>query len=789
MRSRYFLLASLIFLPGITSWSAASEAQKPQQALAGLLVSARSGSWSDPGTWKGGKVPGSGARVRVAEGHTVTYDVADDQVIRLIHVAGTLTFARDRNTRLNVGLIKIQAGEDSNEDGFDCEAHMAMPDPAKPRAALEVGTPAQPIPAGYAALIRLAYIPGMDPKSCPAIVCCGGRMDLHGAALNRTWLDLGKDAAKGDTTVTLAEAVTGWRVGDQVLVTGSVHKRSEDTYRGNPRRLSTELRRIDKLDATTVTLDRPLEHVHLGSGEYRSEAANLSRNVIVESADPKGVRGHTMYHRHSAGSISYAEFRHLGKEGVLGRYSIHYHLVGDTMRGSYVLGASVWDSHNRWITIHGTNFMVVRDCVGYRSVGHGYFLEDGSEVYNVFDRNLGVQAYRGKPLPEQVLTYDPNDGAAFWWANGRNTFVRNTACENDEYGFRFDSQKARGFDSEVRVLMPDGTRKRVDIRVLPFYRFEDNEAHTEGLYGMVFAGPGLAAPDTRHPHILKNLKIWNVHYALRPHIPKMLIENVKINGATYGIYRAEVDHHVYRDVYMTRIKARAVGFAGRADGHGRGGIQQGPFTYDGLTLENFRTRTQLICLNQTSPHEGVAGHFRNLTMKNVRSENNVVDMSIGIPADRLDKGVAYYFHLLEGKTDKVVSVQFPHMMKDAAFGRLDGFTGNNVKIAAVKRVEFPKLLDPVDDLPPATVITHPAPARSIKLVNGTLTVRGTTTDNDTTKRVLVNGVEAKSTDYNFHQWEATLTGLRPGALTLTAHAEDEAGNVEKMSHRVSLVLE
>jgi hypothetical protein len=30
---------------------------------------------------------------------------------------------------------------------------------------------------------------------------------------------------------------------------------------------------------------------------------------------------------------------------------------------------------------------VVRDCVGYRSVGHGFFLEDGTEVYNVLDRN------------------------------------------------------------------------------------------------------------------------------------------------------------------------------------------------------------------------------------------------------------------------------------------------------------------------------------------------------------------------------------------------------------------
>jgi hypothetical protein len=105
-----------------------------------------------------------------------------------------------------------------------------------------------------------------------------------------------------------------------------------------------------------------------------------------------------MYHRGSTGSISYAEFHRLGKPGLLGRYALHFHLAGDTMRGSYVVGASIWDSGNRWLTIHGTNYLVVRDCVGYQSLGHGFFLEDGTEVYNVLDRNLSVQAFTAKPL-------------------------------------------------------------------------------------------------------------------------------------------------------------------------------------------------------------------------------------------------------------------------------------------------------------------------------------------------------------------------------------------------------
>src|SRR5262249_54734856 len=143
---------------------------------------------------------------------------------------------------------------------------------------------------------------------------------------------------------------------------------------------SAEERTIQKIDGTQLVLNKPLLQEHLAARGQQVEVANLSRNVVIESGDPKKARGHTMYHRSSKGSISYAEFRHLGKEGVLGRYPLHFHLVGDTMRGSSVIGASIWDSGNRWLTIHGTNYLVVRDCVGYQSLGHGFFMENGTEV-------------------------------------------------------------------------------------------------------------------------------------------------------------------------------------------------------------------------------------------------------------------------------------------------------------------------------------------------------------------------------------------------------------------------
>src|SRR5262249_35614058 len=125
-----------------------------------ITRSARSGPWSAPATWEGGKVPTAGARVQVRTGHTVTYDLKSDRVIRSIHGAGRLPLAGGQGPRLAVGLIKIQPGEDANEEGFDCDAHVGEPEPGKPRPALEVGTSDRPLPAGRSALIRLTYVNG-----------------------------------------------------------------------------------------------------------------------------------------------------------------------------------------------------------------------------------------------------------------------------------------------------------------------------------------------------------------------------------------------------------------------------------------------------------------------------------------------------------------------------------------------------------------------------------------------------------------------------------------------------
>jgi hypothetical protein len=752
-----------------------------------IVRSAKSGPWERADTWTDGKIPSPGDVILIRPGHRITYASNSDKPYRAVHVGGTLAFDPDRDTLLAVGLLKIQPGESCVEDGFDCDAHMEMPKDGEEKPALEVGTPETPI--RKSATIRLHFFEGMNKETLPAIICCGGRMDFHGIPMSRTWLKLGADAKKGDSTVTLSEPVTGWRVGDKVIVTGTKDPAERDRVR------YTEERAIQAIEGTQLTLDKPLEFAHTGIGEYRAEVANLSRNVVVESAetltpDPSptkpgergSVRGHTMYHRNSAGSISYAEFRHLGKEGVLGKYAIHFHLCGNTMRGSSVIGASIWDSGNRWVTIHGTNYLVVRDCVGYQSVGHGFFLEDGTEVYNVLDRNLAVQAKRGKRLPKQILPFDGNEGAGFWWANSLNSFTRNVSCENGRYGYRFEATRSSSFNLMLPIMQPDGTKKPTDIRTLPFVRFEDNEAHGDGLYGInIGEGVDRVGPDERHPFILRRTKIWELHYAFRPQSPCVLVEDMKMHNIAYGVYHPNYDRHVYKDMLIEKADAEPFN-----RGHDDDSVQYGVLTVDGLTFAGHhyggRGGMPLIQISDDNPTGLAESHFRNVKVIDNKGAEKRALVNLGggpRPTPKTPKGVPIYMHdwYGPGQDAKIVSTKTKELHEDGnSYVEEVGLTGDESRVAHVTNVTFPKLLDPVDDLPPATAITF------VKKQDGKLLVRGTTSDNGMVKRVLVNGVQAKAIRENFAEWEAIV----PMAKTVIAHAEDAAANVERLRHEVGV---
>ena len=152
------------------------------------------------------------------------------------------------------------------------------------------------------------------------------------------------------------------------------------------------------------------------------------------------------------------------------------------------------------------------------------------------------------------------------------------------------------------------------------------------------------------------------------------------------------------------------------------------------------------------------------------------------PTPKTALGVPIYFHdqFGPGRDAKIVSTKTRELKTDGlAYREEPLLTGDESRVAEIKGVPFPTLLNPIDDLPPTTVITY-----FERKEGGKLTVRGVTADNGTVKRVLVNGREAHAVLTNFAQWEIDLEDNPKSEFTIQAHAEDIAGNVETHPHSV-----
>ena len=90
--------------------------------------------------------------------------------------------------------------------------------------------------------------------------------------------------------------------------------------------------------------------------------------------------------------IQGVEFYQMGQGGKLGHYPVHFHMARKVPNTTFVKDSSVWDSMTRWYVLHATQGVVLARNVGYASIGHGYYLEDGTETDNKLYANVGIFA-------------------------------------------------------------------------------------------------------------------------------------------------------------------------------------------------------------------------------------------------------------------------------------------------------------------------------------------------------------------------------------------------------------
>ena len=503
------------------------------------LRSAQSGAWSNPSTWQGGQVPTSDTVVRILTGHTVTID---DTIATAYTVAvdGKLAFAPGVNTRLKVTNLQVMAGE------------MGMGTPG----ILEVGTSAAPIAAGVTAEIVIANSPiggsVADPLGFGTGIHVLGKATMHGTLRTPTFVRLGAEPRAGQSTLTLSEAVSGWQVGDRLVLPDTRHiKESEVTGGGWMNAVNQwEERTVAAIsaDGRTITLNSALQYDHLGARDlngvldFLPHVGNLTRNVIVRSESATGTRGHLIATHMADVDFRYVLFRDLGRTtylplntttNLIGRYPMHMHHLAGPMAtpangyqfrlvGNAVDGGSAETKFKWGVTVHGTHYGLVQDNVVYNYNGASFATEDGSESFNVFDHNFALRGI-GEPndsVSEARMAMG-TEGVGFWF-RGPNNYVRNNVAANFQNP---TTEGAYGFAYQLRYLgniaVPNfkGAMDATQFTTrngnnMPVLQFENNEAYgaMQGGFTLWWVSSLDPQPSTdAQESLIKDLKLWNIY--------------------------------------------------------------------------------------------------------------------------------------------------------------------------------------------------------------------------------------------------------------------------------------
>ncbi|XP_054461971.1 PKHD1 like 1, tandem duplicate 1 [Anoplopoma fimbria] len=476
--------------------------------------------WSSRFTWGGLSPPEKGSFAVITKGQTILLDTSTPVLKMLLIQGGTLVF--------DEADIELQAENILITDG----------------GLLQIGQEGAPFQ--HKAIITLhgnLRSPEIPVYGTKTLGVREGVLDLHGIPVPVPWTHLAETAASGSVTLTLMKAVT-WKVGDEIVIASTGHRHSQR---------ENEQMRIAAVsaDGRTITLTEPLKYAHLGVSvtlpdgtvfEGRGEVGLLTRNIVVRGSEhqewdetieacPDGFNtgefstqtcfqgrfgeetgsdqfgGCIMFHaptpsqNQAIGRLEYVEVYNAGQAFRLGRYPIHWHLMGDVDHKSYVRGCGIHRTFNRAVTIHNTHNLVVEHNVIYDIMGGAFFIEDGIETGNILQYNLAVFVKQSTSLLNDDVT-----PAAYWVTNPNNIIRHNVAAGGTHFGFWY-----RMHDH------PDGSSydRNICQKKVPLGEFYNNTVHSQGWFGLwIFKDyfpmkDGGCNSKIPEPAVFRSLTAWN----------------------------------------------------------------------------------------------------------------------------------------------------------------------------------------------------------------------------------------------------------------------------------------
>ncbi|MDC3958819.1 G8 domain-containing protein [Polyangium jinanense] len=325
-------------------------------------------SFCDPKVW-GGVTPDATTDLVIPDGMTVVVDCAAEAHTLRVEAGGTLAASRKVSATLTMHGNLVVAGT------------------------VDYGTPEGRIPAGVTAEIIFTGMKDEGYQGTPSVeagddgstsvetpiqivdgdiglwVAGSGRL-LAAGQEKRAWGRLTDGAGPADLTFTVDDA-SGWQVGDRVTLTPTVPRSAGETWASQ-----FDEAKIAAVEGNTVTLEAEPSYAHDGCSDCmrRGEAANLTRNVVIRSADDTS-HAHIMVLEQGIAQLDSVELRWLGPEkcgGPARRAALYFGAQKEASDPSFVRHAAIWGGQKGFVVIEKSHGIEVSDVAGYDAYGPGF---------------------------------------------------------------------------------------------------------------------------------------------------------------------------------------------------------------------------------------------------------------------------------------------------------------------------------------------------------------------------------------------------------------------------------